>query len=238
MTDYIHHGDIYNELLLFTTQSNSSWTMFSDNTKIKQFGYKNSNGRLNTLSKLLTLNSKNNEPSDGKGCKRWPSCGTNADSHCEYYVTWHCYVPPCQQKTINDTINNYALVPNSQFLSTDSAHNFRDNFMRNYLIGEKYINYYYKLSNFSELYTVINVNTAYDWYLFSKEVYSIADKIQFASSNEIIITQDFKNKAQMKINQYKALNSDSELQSILTNIELDLNNFLGKTKQQILSEIQ
>lgn len=110
--------------------------------------------------------------------------------------------------------------------------------MDKYTIGQKYIDYYYKLSNVGDIYDVVKLGNVYDWFTFTKKVFSVSNKLQYGNSSDIIVDSNFRTAAILKINEYRALNPNSEMQAILNDIEADLNNFLGKTRAQILTEIQ
>ena len=69
------------------------------------------------------------------------------------------------------------------------------------------------------------------------ELYNIAEKLQNGSSDDIIITSEFKNNVNLLIDYYYNLTSNNDFKQILDNIKADLDAFEGKTRSQVLLEI-
>jgi hypothetical protein len=238
LTDYITHSDIKKELDELTTVTNlAGWVMVTDYTKIQQLQITHKIKSNDNLS-LILLSNTNKVAEAPKGCAAGPGCGNDKNSACHWDGSWYCQSSGEKIFVIYDSIKYYNLASDAQNLSFDSSYDFRDNFMDNYAIGQKYINYYYKLSNVGDIYDVVKLNNVYDWFIFTKNVFSVANKLQYGNSSDIIVDSNFKTSAIAKINEYRALNTNAEMQAILNDIEADLNNFLGKTRAQILTEIQ
>jgi hypothetical protein len=239
LTDFIHHGDIRETLLQNTNGANAGWIMVTDLPKIQSLHLQNKLEGTDTYTQVLLANSNNLVAPTAKGCKAGVVCGSDSTSHCQYDLTWYCAAVGCFVGNINDTMSFYnAYGAGNSSLPLNTAYSFRDNFMKNYNIGLKYINYYNSLSAIGGKYNVVSISTAYNWYLFAQKTYTLANKLQNGSNNDIIVDLNFKTTAIAKINLFRTLDHNTQLQAILNDIENDLNFFYNKTRGQILSSIQ
>ena len=125
----------------------------------------------------------------------------------------------------------------SSLLPLSEAYDFRDNFLVQYQIGQIYTDYYYEISYLMNALNTININNIDDHIDLGIEMYSIADKLQYGNATDIIITNQFKLKADQMISYYSTVTSNQDFIQILNRISSDLAHFVGMTRQQVLNEI-
>lgn len=114
----------------------------------------------------------------------------------------------------------------------------RDNLMKNYNIGEKYIHYYYAISGFlqrQDYQTQTLLKMISTLPEFNNSIEKLID--QTNNGNEIIITESLKNDIFAIITDLKLISNNEDYQYILTDLENDLNLIKNKTKDQILNEL-
>lgn len=140
----------------------------------------------------------------------------------------------CTQLTIDDgSGDDYSRKQNRQAF----AYDFRDNFLKTTEFGRKYVEYYYRLSDFNRCYKVINADNLVTFFNFMLKVHSVASTLKNGDNNDIIITQQFIDDANYFITLYKDKTNNSDYKGILDDILNDLNHFKGKTRSEILAEI-
>lgn len=114
----------------------------------------------------------------------------------------------------------------------------RDDLMKNYNIGDKYIQYYYAISGFLQRQdyqpeTLLKmISTLPD---FNNSVEKLLDENY--NGNDIIITESLKNDMFAIIADLKTVSNNSDFQYILNDLENDLNSIKNKTKAQVLNEL-
>lgn len=114
----------------------------------------------------------------------------------------------------------------------------RDDLMKNYNIGEKYIEYYYAISGFLQkedyqlqtLYKIISTLPN-----FNSSVEKLLDENY--NGNDIIITESLKNDMFAIIADLKTVSNNPDFQYILNDLENDLNAIKNKTKAQVINEL-
>lgn len=114
----------------------------------------------------------------------------------------------------------------------------RDNILQKYAYGQKYIDYYYKISYMSIFFDLINTYNIQETYQFCLQTQNVLSKFENTSSLEIPITPEYKNFALKMCDQYKHLTTNTYFTAILNTFEADINRFAGKTVSQILNEIK
>jgi len=114
----------------------------------------------------------------------------------------------------------------------------RDNLMKNYNIGEKYIQYYYAISGFlqrQDYQTQTLLKMISTLPEFNNSIEKLID--QTNNGNEIIITESLKNDIFAIITDLKLISNNEDYQYILTDLENDINSIKNKTKDQLLDEL-
>jgi hypothetical protein len=114
----------------------------------------------------------------------------------------------------------------------------RDNLMRNYNIGEKYIQYYYAISGFLQRQDY-QPETLLKMISTLPEFNNSVEKLieQTNNGNQIIINESLKNDMFAIIADLKMISNNEDYQFILNDLENDLNLIKNKTKDQILNEL-
>ncbi len=114
----------------------------------------------------------------------------------------------------------------------------RDNLMKNYNVGEKYIAYYYAIGGFlrSQDYptdTLLKmISTLPD---FNNSVEKLID--QTNNGSEVIITESLRNDMFVIIADLQTISDNSDYQFILNDLKTDLDAIKNKTKDQLLNEL-
>ena len=114
----------------------------------------------------------------------------------------------------------------------------RDNLMKQYNIGEKYIEYYYAISGYLQKYdyqltTLTKIISTLPE--FNNSVEKLLD--QAYSGNDIIITESLKNDMFIIIAELKNISDNNDYQYILNDLENDINTIKNKTKAELLNEL-
>jgi hypothetical protein len=204
-------------------------------------------GSSNTLAKaIIDVSGKLALPVDGGGgggatCSM---CGAPVQGVCIKDV----YGFNCSNSGDQDCVKGAILakgietgqIPDETAMDSEQAYAYRDGFMQSSAIGRKYINYYYKLSYLTSAYKSqsINLSNIADLVSLGSELYTICNKMTLGNSSDIIISSSFKELANTIINDYKQISANGEFQAILADIQNDLDHFEGKTKEEVLSEIE
>lgn len=224
--------DIYtsSELHFFAKESQAATCLMFD---VPYIPFAKPANPVNGVAKSIVDNSGKTAEMDGK-CS---VCGI-AEGYCKMDgMRWSCE-PDCHKEKVNKVgIAEGRLSPNTK-LNTDSAYYFRDGLMKNSNIGKKYISYYYKLSYFGNVYQCVDASNIVSHISLGRQLYSICNTMERGLNTDIVFSSSFKNLANSIIAQYQSRSSNLELQAVLLDIKNDLNNFTGKTRQQILAEIQ
>jgi hypothetical protein len=114
----------------------------------------------------------------------------------------------------------------------------RDNLMKNYNVGEKYIEYYYAISGFLQRQdyspaTLLKlISTLPD---FNDSIKKLVD--QTNNGNEVIITESLRNDMFAIIADLQNVSDNEDYQFILNDLKNDLDAIKNKTKDQLLNEL-
>ncbi len=149
--------------------------------------------------------------------------------------TPYCYVQgqDCQALSTNDQADDAGLSP----LPLANAYDFRDNFLRKYKIGEKYIEYYHTLSYCNYVFDITSASNIKAQLQFAYATFEVANKLQYGTNDAIPITEEYYNASINQISKYKTIVNNDEISVILSDIQADLEQFKGLTKDRILSKI-
>jgi hypothetical protein len=132
------------------------------------------------------------------------------------------------------------LLTHETAFDVDKAYAYRDGILKSSIVGKKYISYYYKISYLMSVYKdeSVNLSNIANLVNLGSKLYESLNKLTQGNSSDIIISSSFKALANSVINDYKHLSGNTEFQAILADIQRDLDHFEGKTKVEVLSEIQ
>lgn len=145
----------------------------------------------------------------------------------------------CSSVAIANAVSNgSARVSSNADIRLSKAYAFRDGFLAKSVKGRLYTDYYYKISRLGALKKAINLNTIQDHADFAIEVHKVANLLQNGANLDIPITASFHKKASEMINYYKSLSKNLEYIRILNQIQSDLNQYKGKSRNEILSTIK
>jgi hypothetical protein len=144
----------------------------------------------------------------------------------------------CLTLATNDIAKNKG-ARTSDMLSENKTRLLRDNFMNKSSLGQKYVEYYYKLSDLNIRYNMIKPSNYLDYLTLGKNLTEILDLLsQNGNDKEVIIDKDLRNQTLELINKYRVISKNKELKSILDDIENDINLVYNKDKKQVLNFIK
>jgi hypothetical protein len=144
-----------------------------------------------------------------------------------------CIKNVCKVTNINDSIQGV-----SPRLDEQAAYSFRDNFLLNYEIGQKYYSYYYYICYVASQFLRPKNVSLLDEYNFALSTYAVANTLQYGSNSEIVITTIYKNEAFEMIDSYKTITANTYYSQIMDDIKNDLSVYENKTRAEILAEIR
>jgi hypothetical protein len=122
-------------------------------------------------------------------------------------------------------------------LVQSAAYDFRDNFLRNYTLGRKYIVYYYKLSYAITAINPISTDNFSENLSVALALYSIASRLQYGANDLIVYDDAVKNKLVTLIDKYKTYSTNADYQRILDIIKADVLRFANKTRATIIAQL-
>ncbi len=140
----------------------------------------------------------------------------------------------CPEEEINAIAQANSL---PYMLNLQTGYDIRDNFLVKTYKGQSYITYYYRLGEYAYDNNLITLSNVGSYYNLAMETITVANILQFGNDSDIPITTGFKQTALPFIVDYRAMASDPDILSYLTNIESDLNHFENKTRLEVLNEI-
>lgn len=143
----------------------------------------------------------------------------------------------CTLGRINDTVTTFPGL-SLDTLSMAAAYDFRENSMTSLSVGRKYVRYYYILSDFTHALNLLKVATIADYYSLGSQCFSMANELQYGTDdNAVIVTSEFRSEVHDLVTTYKGISSNNYITSILDDIEIDLSNWVGLTKTQLLERV-
>lgn len=167
------------------------------------------------------------------------------DNGCECEVwnleeqLWDCEECICQMIVISSdsvTLANYSTNYINTYFDDNLYYTFRDSFMLNYTIGEKYVDYYYTLGSFLESSGEVTPTMMIQTASKMPTLYNVVNNLLYPSSNNtIVVTTETKNHLLSLIDIYDDLSSNTDYQWILEDITNDINLFHNKTYSEIMS---
>ena len=172
---------------------------------------------------------------------QYPCPGPVQDAYCDVYPNGQGECQPCcsfncEQQIVADCDT----VSPSLYLAFDTVlhHHFRDNFMYNYEIGRKYIDYYYAVSGYlgGDIPLSLSIETAWLFYHYNDDIEHLLDTV--GHSNDVLIDNAFEEALLDALRNYKLLSSDSVYTNMFDEMIADIGKLKGKTIQEILNEIE
>jgi hypothetical protein len=127
----------------------------------------------------------------------------------------------------------------SSNLGLEVARDIRDNFMSKSSVGKKYTESYEKLSQI-----IINIDTREsnkklsDYWQMYTDITGIINTIKNGENGEVVVHQDEKTRFLEMIKYYRPISSNKEFQTILNQIEEDLNKLTLKKRTEVLDFIK
>lgn len=167
---------------------------------------------------------------------------TDSKGNCEVYeqglnqcVSAGCLVSDIETQLLNNNTFEPSYI--EETFEESTFYSFRDNFLIQTNIGNKYINYYYALSAF--LYQNVNLSIAANTATLLPQINEAIEKLQFPEINgdQILINEELKTDILQILAEYKSISENDDYNSVLDDIENDVNEFSNKTVDQVLTEI-
>ncbi len=120
---------------------------------------------------------------------------------------------------------------------TTLLHNFRDNFLSNYSVGQKYINYYYSLAEFlvDNIPLSLSIETAEATFKVNNCIEKLMNPTTYG--NSIVIDETFANELITLFNKYKSMDSDLDYKMALDDLIYDVTRFKGLSVNEIRSKM-
>ena len=201
----------------------------------------------NSLNKIILDSASSLAPSGGSNGDGAPQgvCGTFY--YCGGPGSLTCGVEPDAGGTLvcifpRSCYDNAALKPAIEETNTFNPYVstlgivFRDSSMVNTVKGQRYIDYYYKISNVLEL-TETSIIDKIAFAQFGIKVYGCAYKLMYGDNNEIVYDNDDLTRFKFWIEEFRNVTVNSEYQNILNDITLDLNKYVNKSRGFILNDL-
>lgn len=168
------------------------------------------------------------------------SCQESSGSICDAGTYCSDETPICEKKDEKEDMVERQLLTQSSadiLFKEQLYYDLRDNLMKNYNIGNKYIDYYYALSAFLQK-SDYTITTLYKMISALPELNdSILKLLGNSSNNEIIISEQLKNNVVSIINDLKLISSNADFQTILNELESDIIFLSNKTKSNLINEL-
>lgn len=239
LTGYITRAELDYFAFEFKGSSSSYGYTMLKNLDVSTTALQN-NSTDNGLGRAIILTDTDNLPvEDSKGCAAKPiRCSNIQKGFCKFDVAWYCTYDGCRLATVKAEGEENNLTDPNDSLSFDEAYYFRDSLMENYSILKKYINYYYKLSYIGNTFNILKNYNLADHVNMAYKVVNALRALKSSSHNPVIIDSSFQMLALSLIEDYRQASSNRNYQDMLDDITADLNHFSGKTRSQVLSEIQ
>jgi hypothetical protein len=173
------------------------------------------------------------EPCPGKGCDcyvDWDPGTGELEDYCDPCV--------CPMRIISEH-DSFPSTYESYF-TFGPYEALRDSFLANYIIGQKYINYYYSLGYFLNFNNLISSSAVANTASVSPDAWEITHKIlNFPSdSSDILISSGAKERIINLIDFYKTLSSNTDYNNVLDDIKSDVNLYSEKSVNVVLNEIE
>ncbi|MEZ4919032.1 MAG: hypothetical protein R2792_07965 [Saprospiraceae bacterium] len=171
------------------------------------------------------------DPNQGCDCLTLPP--EEAGGSPEYY----CDACVCPFSIVADDVD--FPVEYESFFEFEPYYEFRDNFLSNYLIGQKYISYYYALGYFLKTNNLFTTNIIIETAKVSPKVFEIVQKLNSfpEGSSSILITESTKVQLLDLIDKYKALSTNADFHTMLNEISSDIEFYSEKSISQVMEEI-
>ncbi len=238
-----HLSTILHKVLTTAIEEEKSFLILGDKNYIGNFP----NGKrdeLGFLLKNLTLNQTGGfkdvpqPPTETCG----PGCSTNPpNSYCVWEFGHTCKMPPLCPESIAIPIVQYATnVPDTLYKAFDTTlhYTFRDYFLYDYSLGQKYISYYYEISEFlgEDIPTGLLIQTAYNAYGVNEAISKLLDPSN--NGTAIVLNSTLVDNLIDLVNDYKNLYTNATYHQYLDDVISDLNTFEGKTVNELIAYIE
>lgn len=124
--------------------------------------------------------------------------------------------------------------PNSGLLIKDDIYSFRDEYMANYKIGRKYINYYYVLSRMFDDNPSLLIEVGQS----IPTLITLMNKVVSKDESTTFVNNSIKTELTNLLNEFNKKTNNTYFKAMISDIISDLNLYSNKTLTQIYSEIE
>lgn len=163
-----------------------------------------------------------NSADPARGCSIGPS-GTDV-----------CVDQGCSGASINQFAEDNSI---NQSINLVTCYDIRDNFLILSDVGARYIGYYYKISEVMIEQGGLTLANFTDHYNFATDLMNRVAVLRTGANSAVPFDNTFKTKALGFIAYYRTLESETAFQNALDQIEIDLDNYTNKTREQILTSM-
>jgi hypothetical protein len=250
----INHIYFYFDKYVFTDIDNKSYVIFSNDLTLKV--EKNLRKywapmvyEVKPMQRIIGRGGTPDEIADqfkdansGKGCANAPGCDAGTlDMICMFTIIgeYRCALTegpnsPCPSQVLSHTAGDlfdYAYIP-------DLMYSFRNDFLSEFEIGRKYIDYYYYLGE--EWKGNLNIELAIKTASVLIDFNSVMSAFLAPDEhmNDIMLTPELSTSLLNLLDSYETITNSSEGKQILNSIRADINLFGGKTLEEILIMIK
>jgi hypothetical protein len=144
-------------------------------------------------------------------------------------------LPDCPtEQVVNFQGSNLRI--NIDGVDKQEAYNFRDDFLKNTEKGQAYIRHYYNLSKVMK--EVMNAENFSKHLAFAKATFEVSETLERGENNKIPLKDSYVNEAFEFIKIYRKATKDKNTIESLNEIEHDLKEFRGKSKEKILNSLK
>ena len=144
----------------------------------------------------------------------------------------------CDHIACQDVGIDYELITPDDIIPSEAGHDFRDNFLSNYNIGNDYIDYYYTVSEATNLFEYITPGEFWNYFNLLQGLHECAEKLQFGIDTDIPISTELLDQAVFVINDISSEPfTPQEVIDIMGIVEADFTQYHGMTRLEILNSI-
>jgi hypothetical protein len=173
-------------------------------------------------------------------CSYASGCSEVGNGSCSggYYCALDGDCPICEDCRSQESVVNQSLVSETVadvLFDLDLHRRLRDDFLNNYSLGQKHIDYYYAISEFV-------LSSDYNTSTFLKMIETLPSFNQSVnkllndntSGTEILITEELRNDMESIINDFKLMSDNEDFQFILDDLKNDVKIMTNKSKNDLI----